>query len=65
MAITNVANFLRSDKNQHDVALGKGMNVFAASDVLSVAFCKAKEEIAMDIATASTPEKADPQDINN
>lgn len=48
VAITNVARYIRSHRNtgSSDGALLDG---FTASMVLSVAFCKAKEEVLADI----------------
>jgi hypothetical protein len=48
VAITNVARYIVSDRNysydDHSVLDG-----FTAASVLSVAFCKAKEEVLADI----------------
>jgi hypothetical protein len=47
VAITNVARYIRSRRNFDED--GAGLDGYTASMVLSIAFCKAKEEILADI----------------
>ncbi len=48
MAITNVARYIRSARNLN-CEDGVPLDGYRASEVLSVAFCKAKEEVLADI----------------
>ena len=57
MLIKNTARYIRSDENARELyKKEKGlpnhhMDVFTASNVLSVALCKSNEEIALELAT--------------
>jgi hypothetical protein len=51
MAILNVARFIRSPRNLN-CEDGAPLDGYRASEVLSVAFCKAKEEVLADILRA-------------
>lgn len=48
-AVNNVKDYLRSDENQKAVARGKGLDAFAAAQVLAIAFMKAQEEVLADL----------------
>ena len=48
VAVANVARYIRSDRNT-SASDGPVLDGFTAASVLSVAFCKAKEEILADI----------------
>ena len=48
MAITNVARYIRSHRNL-SCEEGVPLDGYRASEVLSVAFCKSKEEVLADI----------------
>ena len=48
VAITNVARYIRSERNA-SCTDGVPLDGYRASEVLSVAFCKAKEEVLADI----------------
>jgi len=49
MCIANIAIFLRSSENQKNQETGQGLDAFAASHVIAIAFCKIKEEVIFDI----------------
>ena len=51
VAISNVARYIRSHRNYGDA--GGVLDGYTASMVLSVAFCKNKEEVLADILRAS------------
>ena len=54
MAINNTARYLRSPENRRgndDFHL----DAFTASEVLAIAFCKAKEEVVADLIHAKLP----------
>lgn len=51
MAIKNVARYIASQRNLSCIDVVP-MDGFRASEVLSIAFCKAKEEILADILRA-------------
>ena len=55
MAINNVAAYISGPENMAALSRGDGtaMDAFTASSVLSAAFCKAKEEVIMDIVGAA------------
>jgi hypothetical protein len=55
MAIKNVARYIASPRNLN-CEDGAPLDGYRASEVLSVAFCKAKEEILADILRANGPE---------
>jgi hypothetical protein len=58
LMIKNLARHIRSWENRDAVENGKPhLNIFTASDVLSVALCKSKEEIAMDLAMIEIEEE--------
>ena len=48
MAVSNVARYIRSARNLN-CEDGVPLDGYRASEVLSVAFCKAKEEVLADI----------------
>ena len=48
VAITNVARYIRSQRNLN-CEEGVPLDAFRASEVLGIAFCKAKEEVLDDI----------------
>ena len=48
MAVTNTAAFIRSPENREKTE-EVVFDAFTASVVLAVAFCKAKEEVLMDL----------------
>jgi len=50
MAVANVARYIRSTENVVDGE--PHLNIFTASEVLAIAFCKAKEEVAVDLYVA-------------
>jgi hypothetical protein len=52
VAITNVARYIRSRRNL-SCEDGAPLDGYTASMVLSVAFCKAKEEVLADILRVS------------
>lgn len=54
MAINNTATFIRSQENKRAATVGTGLDAFAASFALGVAFCKAKEEVLADLIKAQT-----------
>jgi hypothetical protein len=54
MAINNTATFIRSQENKRAATVGTGLDAFAASFTLGVAFCKAMEEVLADLIKAQT-----------
>lgn len=54
MAINNTAAYLGSPANRRG-AEEYHLNAFQASEVLAIAFCKAKEEVIDDLIRARTP----------
>jgi hypothetical protein len=53
VAINNTARYIRSARNMHCLD-GGVLDGYTASMVLSVAFCKAKEEVLADILRAES-----------
>lgn len=47
-AIKNVAIFIRSEENRKEVNEGRGLNIFQASEILSIVFFKSKEDVTSD-----------------
>lgn len=53
MAINNTARYLRSPDNRRGDDFH--LDAFKASEVLAIAFCKAKEEVIADLINAKLP----------
>jgi hypothetical protein len=48
MCIKNVARTIRKQSTS-DIVSGNSINVFQASEILAIAFCKSKEEVIDDL----------------